>query len=75
MCLQAEVENNLKPTEMELDVYILGVYESVMKSYWPLPKSQFYCRVCNYAEFKGESELKRHNLTVDHKVCYIYSKY
>lgn len=64
---RAEVENNLKPTEMELDVYILGVYESVMKPYWPLPKSKFYCRVCNYAEFTSESELKRHNLTIDHK--------
>lgn len=64
---RAEVENNLKPTEMELDVYILGVYESVMKPYWPLPKSKYYCRVCNYAEFNSESEMKRHNLTVDHK--------
>jgi len=64
---KAEAENNLKPKEMELDVYILGIYESVMKPYWPLPNSKFYCRVCNYAEFNSESELKRHNLTVDHK--------
>ena len=59
---------SLKPTEMELDPYILGIYESVMKPYWPNPRTQFHCRICNYKEFKTEQDLEQHNNTPEHKV-------
>jgi len=64
---EAEIENSLKPTELELDVYILGIYESVMKPYWPVPKSTYYCRMCNYLEFSTEGDFRHHNNTNDHK--------
>jgi len=64
---EAEEENNLKSTELELDVYILGIYESVMKPYWPVPQSKYYCRICNYLEFSVEADFRRHNNTNDHK--------
>lgn len=59
---------NLKPKEMELDPYILGVYESVMKPYWPSPKTTFYCRICNYKEFQTKSDHDEHYESEDHKV-------
>jgi len=63
---KAEVEMNLKPREIDLDAYILGVYESIMKPYWPVPKSAFYCRICNYQEFSVEAEYNRHKNTTQH---------
>jgi len=64
---EAEAESNLVATELELDVYILGVYESVMKPYWPVPKSTYYCRMCNYLEFSTEADFRHHNSTMDHR--------
>jgi len=61
----------LKPVEMELDPYILGVYESVMRDHWPNPSTQYYCRVCNYKEFKDEKELNRHNSSPEHQVKFM----
>ena len=59
---------NLKPTKMELDPYILGIYESVMKKYWPNPRSELYCRVCNYREFKTMKDFEEHKKTPNHIV-------
>lgn len=59
---------NLKPTEIDLDAYILGVYESIMKPYWAVPKSSYYCRICNYTEFKSEHELTDHKKSREHQV-------
>lgn len=53
---------------MDLDAYILGIYESIMKPYWPVPKSNFYCRICNYKEFQFQDELDRHNVSREHQV-------
>lgn len=64
---RAEVEMKLKPTVIDLDAYILGVYESIMKPYWPVPKSNYYCRTCNYTEFRNERELNNHKSTKDHQ--------
>lgn len=64
---RAEVEMDLKPSTMDLDAYILGIYESIMKPYWPVPKSNFYCRICNYKEFQFQDELDRHNVSREHQ--------
>ena len=61
---------NLKPTKMELDPYILGIYESVMKEYWPNPKSELYCRVCNYQEFKSMTDFEEHKKMPNHIVSF-----
>eukprot|EP00111_Clytia_hemisphaerica_P009795 TCONS_00028730-protein len=73
LIFKAENELNLKPTTMELDPYILGVYESVMKEYWPSPKTELYCRVCNYQEFKSMTDFEEHKKMpnhIDRQACY-----
>lgn len=70
---KAEAEMELKPTEMDLDPYILGIYESIMKPYWPSPSSDYYCRICNYIEFSNEEEFNQHVTSkehVDHEKAY-----
>ena len=58
----------LTPAKLTLDEYILGIYESIMKPFWPLPKTRFYCRICNYLEFKSSEDYNTHCATDDHKV-------
>ena len=58
----------LKPNQIDLNTYVLGVYESIMKPYWPKPKSKFYCRICDYREFETDDDLYDHEQTVEHEV-------
>ncbi|XP_065655895.1 uncharacterized protein LOC100201447 isoform X2 [Hydra vulgaris] len=65
--VEAEEEMKLKATSVDLDSYILGIYESVMRAYWPVPKSKFYCRICNYKEFRTSQDHEAHQKTREHK--------
>lgn len=57
---------SLEPLTMEKEDFILASYEKVMSEYWPLPNSDFYCRCCNYAQFKSESLLNIHLKSARH---------
>jgi len=42
---------------MEQDAFVLAVLEKTLTKYWPQPKSEHFCRCCNYSEFTSKSML------------------
>ena len=54
--------------EMEQDAFVLAVLEKTLAKYWPQPKSEHFCRCCNYSEFASKSLLDRHLQSARHLV-------
>jgi len=48
------------------ETYVKVALETVMEDYWPQPKSIYYCRLCNYAEFLDDQALRDHQQKQDH---------
>lgn len=53
-------------TKSERDSFVLSALEKAMKKFWPHPKSQYFCRCCNYSEFASQGLLDRHMQSARH---------
>ena len=53
---------------MDEDSFVLAALEEKMKIFWPYPKSQYFCRCCNYSEFVSQALLDRHLQSARHLV-------
>jgi len=53
---------------MSISEFITAVFEKAFVGLWPCPKSDLFCRCCNYTEFENKEELVKHYLSVEHKV-------
>ncbi|XP_057304349.1 uncharacterized protein LOC130641530 isoform X3 [Hydractinia symbiolongicarpus] len=51
----------------DVNIFITSVFEEVLGKFWPQPKSQFHCRICNYKEFATLHLKEEHITSIKHK--------
>jgi len=55
-----------RTTIKDVDQFILQSLEVRMKTIWPQPKGEHFCRVCNYSEYATDELLQRHHKSARH---------
>ena len=60
--------SKLDVKSMDEDAFVLAALEERMQKFWPHPKSQYFCRCCNYSEFVSQALLDRHLQSARHLV-------
>lgn len=56
----------------DVNMFITSVFEEVLGKFWPQPKSQFHCRICNYKEFTTSHLKEEHITSIKHKVIVLF---
>ena len=60
--------DSIEISDMDIKTFLLRTLEKRMEDVWPQPKSLYFCRVCNYAEYASQELLDRHLKSARHLV-------
>ncbi|XP_066917683.1 uncharacterized protein [Clytia hemisphaerica] len=68
VCLKEEKIDlaQLDVKKLDENAFVLAALEKRMAFLWPHPKSQYFCRCCNYSEFPNQAMLDRHQKSARH---------